>query len=68
MGNDHLLPAYNIQIGVADEYIAVVDVMQYRSDIHGAMLRMNRSIQAEGTFGIMKYDRWYKRMKLREAA
>ncbi|MBQ3664475.1 MAG: transposase, partial [Lachnospiraceae bacterium] len=22
---------------------------------------MNRSIQAEGTFGIMKYDRWYKR-------
>ena len=22
---------------------------------------MNRSIQAEGTFGVMKYDRWYKR-------
>ena len=22
---------------------------------------MNRSIQSEGTFGIMKYDRWYKR-------
>ena len=22
---------------------------------------MNRSIQAEGTFGIMKNDRWYKR-------
>jgi hypothetical protein len=22
---------------------------------------MNRSIQAEGTFVIMKYDRWYKR-------
>ena len=58
---EQLLPAYNIQIGVADEYIAVVDVMQYRSDIHRAMLRMNRSIQAEGTFGIMKYDRWYKR-------
>ena len=29
MGNDQLLPAYNIQIGVADEYIAVVDVMQH---------------------------------------
>jgi hypothetical protein len=29
---------YNIQIGVADEYIAVVDVMQYRSDIHGRCL------------------------------
>lgn len=30
--------------------------------IQGALLRMNRSIQAEGTFGIMKYDRWYKRV------
>lgn len=28
MGNDQLLPAYNIQIGVADEYIAVVEVME----------------------------------------
>ena len=33
MGNDQLLPAYNVQIGVADEYIAVVDVNQYRSDM-----------------------------------
>ena len=33
MGNDQLLPAYNVQIGVADEYIAVVDVNHYRSDI-----------------------------------
>ena len=31
MGNDQLLPAYNVQIGVADEYIAVVDVNHYRS-------------------------------------
>ena len=23
---------------------------------------MNRSIQVEGTFGILKYDRWYKRV------
>ena len=30
--------------------------------IQGALLRMNRSIQAEGTFGIVKYDRWYKRV------
>ncbi|SHF52836.1 transposase, partial [Lactonifactor longoviformis] len=30
--------------------------------IHGALLRMNRSIQAEGTFGIIKYDRRYKRI------
>ena len=33
MGNDQLLPAYNVQIGVADEYIAVVDVNHYRSDM-----------------------------------
>lgn len=33
MGNDQLLPAYNIQFGVADEYIAVLDVNQYRSDM-----------------------------------
>ena len=23
---------------------------------------MNRSIQAEGIFGVMKYDRWHKRL------
>lgn len=33
MGNDQLLPSYNVQIGVADEYIAVVDVNHYRSDM-----------------------------------
>lgn len=33
MGNDQLLPAYNVQVGVADEFIAVVDVNQYRSDM-----------------------------------
>ena len=33
MGNEQLLPAYNIQIGVADEYIAVADVSHYRSDM-----------------------------------
>lgn len=32
MGNDQLLPAYNMQIGVCDEYIAVVDAKQYASD------------------------------------
>lgn len=29
---------------------------------------MNRSIQAEGTFGIMKQDRWYKRIVRRGVA
>lgn len=33
MGNDQLLPAYNVQVGVADEYIAVLDVNRYRSDM-----------------------------------
>lgn len=33
MGNDQLLPAYNVQFGVAEEYIAVADVNQYRSDM-----------------------------------
>ena len=33
MGNDQLLPAYNVQIGVADEFIAVIDVNRYRSDM-----------------------------------
>ena len=128
MTMDTIFPAYNVQVGVVDEYIAVVDVNQYRSDmdcfiplmnkfyttygfypkypvadagygsynnyieqckktdknrtvrinreltamhqevienlesIQGALLRMNRSIQAEGTFGIIKNDRWYKRI------
>lgn len=38
------------------------EVMENLESIHGALLRMNRSIQAEGTFGIMKNDRWYKRI------
>lgn len=33
MGNDQLLPAYNFQIGICDEYIAVMDVKQYASDM-----------------------------------
>lgn len=33
MGNDQLLPAYNIQFGICDEYIAVVLVSQSRSDM-----------------------------------
>lgn len=33
MGNDQLLPGYNIQLGVCDEFIAVYDVRQYASDM-----------------------------------
>ena len=37
------------------------EVIENLESIQGALLRMNRSIQAEGTFGIIKNDRWYKR-------
>lgn len=33
MGNDQLLPAYNLQAAICDEYIAVVDVKPYASDM-----------------------------------
>ena len=33
MGNDQLLPGYNIQMGLCDEFIAVFDVKQYASDM-----------------------------------
>lgn len=38
------------------------EVLENLQSIHGALLRMNRSIQAEGTFGFIKYERWYKRI------
>ena len=33
--------------------------------VHGALLRMNRSIQSEGTFGGIKWNRGYKRLRRR---
>ena len=38
------------------------EVINNLESIHGALLCMNRSIQAEGTFGIIKWDRSYKRL------
>ena len=38
------------------------EVLKNLNCVHGALLRMNRSIQAEGTFGIMKHDRQYSRI------
>ena len=38
------------------------EVIHNLESIHGALLRMNRSIQAEGTFGIIKWNRSYKRL------
>ena len=37
------------------------EVLHNLECVHGALLRMNRSIQAEGTYGIIKWDRSYKR-------
>ena len=38
------------------------EVIDNLESIHGALLCMNRSIQSEGTFGIIKWDRSYKRL------
>lgn len=50
MGNDQLLPAYNVQIGVADEYIAVVDVNQYRTDMDCFVPLMNKFREIYGFY------------------
>ena len=38
------------------------EVLENLESIRGALLRVNRSIQAEGAFGIMKQDRRYRRI------
>ena len=38
------------------------EVLDNLNSTHGALLRMNRSIQAEGAFGIIKQDRQYRRI------
>ena len=50
MGNDQLLPAYNVQIGVADEYITVVDVNRYRSDMDCFVPMMEHFKQTYGFY------------------
>ena len=37
------------------------EVLEYLNSIYGALLRMNRSIQAEGAFGTTKWNRAYTR-------
>ena len=41
------------------------EVISNLCSIHGALLRMNRSIQAEGTFGTIKWNKSYKRVRRR---
>ena len=38
------------------------EVISNLESIHGALLRMNRSMQEEGTFGVLKWDKSYKRL------
>lgn len=38
------------------------EVISNLESIHGALLRMNPSIQAEGTFGVLNWDKSYKRL------
>ena len=50
MGNDQLLPGYNVQVGVCDEYIAVFDVQQYASDMDCFIPLMERYRQIYGKY------------------
>ena len=50
MGNDQLLPAYNMQIAVCDEYIAAIDVKQYASDMDCFVPLMEKFKQLYGYY------------------
>lgn len=39
------------------------EVLKNLCSIHGALLCMNRNIQAEGTYGIIKWDKSYKGLR-----
>ena len=53
----------NRTIRMNEELTAIhQEVLKNLESIHGALLRMNRSIQSEGTFGVLKWDRSYKRL------
>ena len=57
----------NQTIRMNQELIAIhQETVTNLESIHGALLRMNRSIQAEGTFGILKWNKSYKRLFRRE--
>ena len=50
MGNDQLLPAYNLQAAICDEYIAVIDVKQYASDMECFIPLMEKFNQTYGHY------------------
>lgn len=55
--------SHNRTIRMNKELTAIhQEVISNLESIHGALLRMNRSIQAEGTFGVLKWNKSYKRL------
>jgi len=50
MGNDQLLPAYNMQVAVCDEYIAAIDVKQYATDMDCFVPLMDKFHQLYGHY------------------
>ena len=50
MGNDQLLPGYNIQFGVCDEFIAIYDVKHYASDMDCFKPLMEKFNRLYGTY------------------
>ena len=56
----------NRQINLNEELTSIhKEVLGNLECIHGALLKMNRSIQAEGAFGVIKQDRDYRRIRRR---
>lgn len=50
MGNDQLLPGFNVQLGICDEYIAVFDILQFASDMDCFQPLMNRFHRLYGAY------------------
>lgn len=56
----HLQTKRNAELTVIHE-----EVLRNLNRVHGALLRMNRTIQAEGTYGEIKANRGYGRFRRR---
>ena len=50
MGNDQLLPGYNVQLAICDEYIATYDIQQFASDMDCFQPLMNKFNAAYGLY------------------
>ena len=65
MGNDQLLPAYNLQTAICDEYIAVIDVKPYASDMECFVPLVEKFNRSYGHYPKMCIR---DRLKIRKAA